>query len=307
MILDRQGRSKGIGYVEYFDRSSVPIALQLTNQLCKGAAVHVQLTQSEKNRQASASAVTGSNASTRLIVSNLDVNIEEDDIRSLFDSFGSIDSIKLQTGADGKFIGSAIIEYQKAADAKNAASEMDGFNLADKLISVRLSSSSQPAQTTFNPNLPISSFNNLPPPLASIGQSPILSTGTTFLSSGLSQINPTTLASGLLPTLPILPSISPSSSTCLVLKNMFIPAEETEPEWWLDIQEETRNECTQFGEVTHCFVDKDSPGFVYLRFADVTSCVKAQEALHKRWFAGKMVSASYMLEAEYNAKFPNSK
>jgi len=35
------------------------------------------------------------------------------------------------------------------------------------------------------------------------------------------------------------------------------------------------------------------------------AAAKAQQALHGRWFAGKMITATFMSAQEYNAKFPN--
>ena len=79
--------------------------------------------------------------------------------------------------------------------------------------------------------------------------------------------------------------------------------EETEDEWWLDIAEDVREECAQFGEVTHAFVDRESEGFVYLKFADVAGASKAKDALHGRWFAGRTVAAEFQFTAVYDRHF----
>lgn len=36
-------------------------------------------------------------------------------------------------------------------------------------------------------------------------------------------------------------------------------------------------------------------GFVYLRFENAQAAMGAQRALHGRWFAGKMITATYMV------------
>ena len=96
---------------------------------------------------------------------------------------------------------------------------------------------------------------------------------------------------------------SPIPTECVLLKNMFRAEEETEDEWWLDIAEDVREERAQFGEVTHVFVDRESEGFVYLKFADVAGASKAKDALHGRWFAGRTVAAEFQFTAVYDRHF----
>ncbi|KAK2078141.1 hypothetical protein QBZ16_004009 [Prototheca wickerhamii] len=51
---------------------------------------------------------------------------------------------------------------------------------------------------------------------------------------------------------------SPIPTQCVLLKNMFDPAEETEPGWAEDIGADVRDECTKFGDVLHAHVDANS-------------------------------------------------
>mmetsp|Transcript_19465 Transcript_19465/g.37288 ORF Transcript_19465/g.37288 Transcript_19465/m.37288 type:complete len:572 (-) Transcript_19465:848-2563(-) len=98
-------------------------------------------------------------------------------------------------------------------------------------------------------------------------------------------------------------SPSPIPTRCLLLKNLFDAAAETEPEWWIDIAEDVKEECGRHGPVDHIFVDKDSKGFVYLRFATVQGCMAAQQALNNRWFARRMIVADFQFQAVYDAHF----
>nr|POE81864.1 isoform 3 of rna-binding protein 39 [Quercus suber] len=97
-------------------------------------------------------------------------------------------------------------------------------------------------------------------------------------------------------TLPTVDTIG-APSECLLLKDMFDPNDE------VDVQ----NECLKFGKLKHIFLDKNSAGFVYLRFENTQGAVAAQRALHGRWFAGKMITATYMVPQAYEAKFPDSR
>jgi len=114
---------------------------------------------------------------------------------------------------------------------------------------------------------------------------------------------------GILPGVNIPAALDPVGvpNECLLLKNMFDPSTETEPEFDLDIKEDVTEECSKFGNLKHIFVDKNSVGFVYLRFENAQAAVEAQRALHGRWFAGKMITATYMTTETYEAKFPESK
>ena len=84
---------------------------------------------------------------------------------------------------------------------------------------------------------------------------------------------------------------------------MFDPAEETEPEWWIDIGEDVKDECSKHGPVSHIHVDKESRGFVYLKFGSTEGASAARQALHGRWFAGKMIAAEFQFEPVYNKHF----
>ncbi|KAA8530979.1 hypothetical protein F0562_005654 [Nyssa sinensis] len=45
-------------------------------------------------------------------------------------------------------------------------------------------------------------------------------------------------------------------SECLLLKNMFDPATETDPEYDLEIKDDVKDECSNFGRVKHIYADK---------------------------------------------------
>jgi len=111
---------------------------------------------------------------------------------------------------------------------------------------------------------------------------------------------------GLIPgaSLPVITQSIEPPSECLLLRNMFDPAVETDPDFDLDIRDDVREECSKYGQVTHIFVDKNTAGFVYLRFDSITAAMGAQKALQGRWFAGKMITATFMSTRQYEAKFP---
>lgn len=118
-------------------------------------------------------------------------------------------------------------------------------------------------------------------------------------------------AAGMAPPAPVpstagnvVPAIGGLPSTCIVIKNMFVLEQETETNWENDIKEDVMEECSKYGKVNHVHIENKIPGgFVYLRFAAVEAASEAARNLNGRFFAGKMITVSYVNPAEYQAKF----
>ena len=94
--------------------------------------------------------------------------------------------------------------------------------------------------------------------------------------------------------------VKPRSSWLI---EIFILRRETEDGWDDDIKEESKEECSNFGTVNHIFVDKNSEGFVYIKFSDSNASQNAQKALHNRFFAGRKVIAEYQFVKAYDQHF----
>lgn len=47
--------------------------------------------------------------------------------------------------------------------------------------------------------------------------------------------------------------------------------------------------------LTSALLHRNTAGFVYLHFDSVAAATAAQRALHGRWFAGKMITATFMV------------
>ena len=103
------------------------------------------------------------------------------------------------------------------------------------------------------------------------------------------------------------PVIEGNASNCLVLKNMFLAAAETDPNWDITIQEDVKNECQRFGTVLHCFVDKQSDGFVYMMFDDVPSCKRVADEMNGRWYNRRQIQVAFIPMGEYVNRFPDTR
>ena len=114
-------------------------------------------------------------------------------------------------------------------------------------------------------------------------------------------------AAPIIPNIPNAPAGTPS--LCFMIQNMFDLAQElsaNEPEWNLDLQEDVVEECNKFNNggsasaVLHCKVDTVTPGgLVYVKFHNQDIASKAAVSLHGRWFAGRLISVTYLPASQY--------
>uniref|UniRef100_A0A803KX78 RRM domain-containing protein n=1 Tax=Chenopodium quinoa TaxID=63459 RepID=A0A803KX78_CHEQI len=299
-------------YVEFFDVMSVPMAIAMSGQLFLGQPVMVKPSEAEKNLvQSTASTgtpVTGPYGPTdrKLYVGNLHFNMTEQQLRKIFESFGPVELVQLpldpETGhcKGFGFVQFAQVEHAKAAQSLNGKIEIAGRYI--KVSSVTEHVSGQDTGTTaadFDDDdgggmaLNAQSRALLMQKLDRSGTaSSFAGTLGVPVLSGTSSVQTPSLFNGHCatpaPTLPhqLLPTPASEAvgtpSECLLLKNLFDPATETDPEFDLDIKEDVEDECSKFGRVRHIYVDKHSAGHVYLRFDTKEAAMKAQGGMHLR-------------------------
>ncbi|XP_057542098.1 uncharacterized protein LOC130820660 [Amaranthus tricolor] len=334
LIMDRNSRrSKGVGYIEFYDVMSVPMAIALSGQLLLGQPVMVKPSEAEKNlvqsTASSGSSVTGpyGPSDRKLYVGNLHFNMTEQQLRQIFEPFGPVELVQLpldlETGhcKGFGFVQFAQVEHAKAAQSLNGKLEIAGRYIKVSCVTEHVGG--QDAGTTaadFDDDeggvaLNARSRYMLMQKLDRTGTSSSITgpLGVPVLNSTASVQQPMTLPNGHIaaatPTLPsqLLPSPSTEAvgtpSECLLLKNLFDPATETDPEFDLDIKEDVGEECSKFGRVRHIYVDKHSAGHVYLRFDNKEAAMNAQQGMHMRWFARRLISAIFMQPQDYEAKF----
>ncbi|KAB2620834.1 RNA-binding protein 39 [Pyrus ussuriensis x Pyrus communis] len=357
LIMDRNSRrSKGVGYIEFYDAMSVPMAIALSGQPLLGQPVMVKPSEAEKNLvQSTTSVVTGpggmigpySGGARRLYVGNLHTNIKEDDIRQVFGAFGPVELVQLPHDETNNCKGFGFVQFARLEDARNALSLNGQLEIAGRVIKVSavtdqagmqdlganagdfdddeggglaLNARSRamlmqkldrsgtapsiagplgtPAVNSAGVSLPMAPIlgaapvvSSLVPPIASIPG---------FAGLGVAGLQIPTA------TLPSVDTIGVPSE-CLLLKNMFDPTAESEPNFDLDIKDDVQEECSKYGTLKHIYVDKNTAGHVYLRFENTQAAISARHVLHGRWFAGKMIEATFMLPQTYEAKFPESR
>ncbi|XP_024240782.1 RNA-binding protein 39 isoform X2 [Oncorhynchus tshawytscha] len=337
MISDRNSRrSKGIAYIEFLEANSVPLAIGLTGQRLLGVPIIVQASQAEKNRAAAmANNLQKGNAGPmRLYVGSLHFNITEDMLRGIFEPFGRIESIQLMMDSEtARSKGYGFISFADAECAKKALEQLNGFELAGRPMKVgnvtERTDSSTASSFLDNDELERTGIDlgttgrlqlmarlaegtglQIPP----AAQQALQMSGSMHSSS----IHFGNMAAGTAvanPALNLGPSMNqamnlptqPLATHCLQLSNMFSPQSENEPGWDIEIQDDVMEECNKHGGIVHIYVDKNSPqGNVYVKCPTIPTAMAAVNALHGRWFAGKMITAAYVPLPTYHNLFPDS-
>ncbi|XP_035831436.1 RNA-binding protein 39 isoform X2 [Helianthus annuus] len=338
LIMDRNSRrSKGVGYIEFYDAMSVPMAIALSGHLLLGQPVMVKPSEAEKNlvQSTATSGAAGVGgpygaADRKLYVGNLHFNMTELQLKQIFEAFGPVELVQLPTDPETGhckgfgFVQFAQLEHAKAAQSLNGKLEIAGRTIKVSSVTEHIAAQDTGAKAAdFDDDdggglaLNAQSRAML---MAKLDRSGITSGLPGSLGAPIVNGSVPTALPGALPMnvpaatlpVPVLPTqiVSPvasepigNPSECLLLKNMFDPATEADPEFDLDIKDDVEEECSNYGRVKHIYVDKNSAGYVYLRFDSVEGAARAQQAMHKRWFARRLISAIFLQPYEYDAKF----
>ncbi|KAF4960668.1 hypothetical protein FSARC_10410 [Fusarium sarcochroum] len=98
------------------------------------------------------------------------------------------------------------------------------------------------------------------------------------------------------------------ASRCVVLHNMFEPEEEEGTEWVKELEDDVRQEAeNRYGHVVHISVDPNSKGDIYLKFDKVQGGENAIKGLNGRYFGGRMIDASPVVDAVYSSLFSRTR
>lgn len=312
LITDNKTRrSKGIAYIEFRDVDSVSLALALNGQKLLGVPIIVQPTQAEKNRAAAANNTIqkGNTGPMRLYVGSLHFNITEEMLRGIFEPFGRIDHIQLIMDPEtGRSRGYGFITFHDAEDAKKALEQLNGFELAGRPMKV--GHVTERTDVSQGPSfLDSDELDRTGIDLGATGRLQLMAklaegTGFEIPAAAANALNMNPL--GGLPTQQV--ATPPIATQCFMLSNMFDPsAADNNPTWDVEIRDDVIEECNKHGGVLHLFIDKASPqGNVYVKCPAISSAVASVNALHGRWFAGKVITAAYVPLINYHSLFPDA-
>ena len=95
------------------------------------------------------------------------------------------------------------------------------------------------------------------------------------------------------------------TSRVVELKNMLSPQDLENPEEYNDIMEDTRDECSQFGQLVSVVIPRAGEAGatkIFLEYTSTTDAQKAIAGLRGRTFDGRKVIAEYFDETKFAAK-----
>lgn len=315
LITDRNTRkSKGFGYIEFYERESIPRAIALSGTVMRGVPVMVKFSEAEKNLAAQQANAQAANVGPmRLYVGNLHPSTTEADLRGLFSPFGDLEAVQIHLESDGSSAGFGFVTYCSADDANMALGQLNGFEVAG--MSIKVGMVNDPTEGGGANDSILHGDDTL---LGAQGRAQLMARLQSSTSMGgnpmaATSSNAIPLGNPMAPASQAPPSdglnhdpgvpIAPMPQASILLRNMFDPTTETDPNFDQEIKEDVGEECNRYGSVVHIAVGKNTPGFVYVMFADSAGATNAKNTLAGRWFAGKMISVDYVIEAAYKSKF----
>jgi RNA-binding protein 39 len=293
--------------------------------------IQVKASEAEKNFLASkekAMLREGGNApDSRVYIGNLHPSVSDTDINAILSQFGPVDYVNLHRDEMGNSKCFAFARFTRADDAKIAMEKLTGLDIGGKLIKVgpvidpkANNNSSTTTNTIATANVP----SAIDPSLTYQNNTnswkldddegtgmQMNSQSRAMLMAKLGQAAGISVPTPILPPMPTpvpivpqIPNITGSPSRCFMIRNMFDIEEEKRngAGWDLDIKEDVSEECGKFGPVEHCFVENVKPGgMVYVKFASVDASINAAVSLNGRYFAGRMITITYIELTQYNS------
>jgi len=322
----RSFRSKGLSYIEFEQVESITTALSLNGKMLGGFPIVVQLTQGEKNIAAQiAQDAVSQQTSLVLKIAGLPLKVHDDDLRPVFEAFGEIQDLYLRRSKDEQ-TREGHVEYTKTGEGLAALQQLNGLEILGAKMQLEPEGSTIEQLTAMAADPLAEAAAILGGPaheakvvsLESEGGNGAMSMtaasraqlmaklhGGAFAQTVTEAQQPYNPAPAAPPQAPAPPAMVPT--TCLLLRNMFNPANETDPDFDLDIREDVMEEVQKYGALQHIYVDKTSQdGQVFLRFRDVPGGQNTFNALHSRWFGQNQISAEFIPEEVYVNQFPDS-
>ncbi|KAK9458333.1 hypothetical protein V1511DRAFT_492363 [Dipodascopsis uninucleata] len=279
----------------------------------------------------------------RLYVGNVHFAISEADLKQIFESYGEVEFVALQkdeTGVRSK--GYGFVQFSEKESATNAL-ELNGFKLGGRPIRVGLGNdkiNSEPTESILQRLNGGAAAGSVSPGGTATGfamnsriqpnsRSRDDKKPTGALASALDDSDATGVSFNTVSreslmrklmreedALPVQESpqqVKPNISTtqasrCIVLNNMFDPAEEDGDDWIKELEDDVKAECEEkYGNVVHIAVEPNSQGEIYVKFENVSGGEKAIQGLNGRFFGGRQINASPVVDMVYSLRFPRSK
>jgi polyadenylate-binding protein len=132
----RSGRGGNFGFIYFKTHAAAAKAVKvLHDSQYKGKTLHVARAQSKAEREEELRRLHGPR-SVGLSVTNLDSDVDDEKLRSEFESSGNVVSTKILRDSEGHSMGSGYVYYSSPEDASNAMEKVKNKTIGSKPIHV---------------------------------------------------------------------------------------------------------------------------------------------------------------------------
>lgn len=314
IVMDKvTRRPKGVGYVTLATHEATGRALKLNGAVLFGipvqvSAVPVPLVSTAVGDMPN-TAGGGENTAARLYVGSLNFNLDAPAVKQVFSAFGPVEYVDLHREPNGKSKGFAFVQFVDPAHAQAARQHLNGIEVMGRPMRVG----------HVKPRPMPGGGGGGGGPGRGPGPGSLEATAPSFLDEGgggrldadaRAALMQNLMYRGAAPQAQAAAQAAaksaippPPPSTAVRLGNMFNAAEETDRNWARDMAQDVEEECAaQYGPVARIYLDAQSDGDIYVRFADAASAQRAVQALDGRHFNGRSIRAASIPEAIFAAR-----
>lgn len=138
IVVDRRGKSRCYGYVQFALEESVMVALARDRELLDGRPIFISNCKPNREERKAGFKYALGAESNKLFVKGLPHEKSEEEIESIFKPFGA-KTVRLVRRRDGKSKGLAYVEFEDEESARKAIEKTDGMTIGEFVISVAIS------------------------------------------------------------------------------------------------------------------------------------------------------------------------
>ncbi|CAI5454676.1 unnamed protein product [Caenorhabditis angaria] len=149
VMKDAAGKPKGFGFVAYAEAEDAAKAVEeMNDQILEGTELKLLVCRAQKKSERSSELKRAYEAKKQeriqryqgvnLYVKNLEENVNDEELKKHFDSFGTITSAKVMTDENGRSKGFGFVCFEKPEEATNAVTEMNSKMVGTKPLYVAL-------------------------------------------------------------------------------------------------------------------------------------------------------------------------
>jgi len=208
----------------------------------------------------------------------------------------------------GRSAGYGFITYHNAEDAKKAMDQLNGFELAGRPMKVG-NVTDHNADNSGGSYYDIDDMDRAGFGLGATGRIQLMAKLAEGTGMQIPQAAAAVLSQSPAINTAATQAIPPIATQCFMISNLFDARIRMSgnPSWENDLMDDVINECNNYGGVVHIFVDRDSDqGNVYIKCPSIAAAVSSVNALHGRYYAGKLITAAYVPLPNYHQLFPDS-